>query len=395
MTVQGSKPPWPVLDPVALYGLPGKVVQEILPHTESDPVALLVSFLTAFGNAVGPVPHAKADAAQHPARLFTVLVGDTSRARKGTSWRNIKRIFETADPSWVDECLVGGMATGEGLINTVKDPNVEKRALCVEEEFARTLIMGNRGNNILSQIIRESYDNGNIRTMTKKPMIATGAHIGIIGHCTMEELTVRLSFLHRVSGFANRFLWFAVTRSKLLPHGGKLDHNKLQLLGIEVLDKLGDARDVGRMKRTDAAEKLWEKMYKEIAQETLYGEVGALTARSEAHLLRLSVAYALTDGKPVIDVPHLEAAWALMRYSVDTLIYIFGFGDPAIDQLFTGIREAGARGLTFTQQSAIFSRNIPADRLDAMRAVLERQGYIETMQVPTEGRAQNVSRSLR
>lgn len=394
MPVHGSNPPWPVLDPAALYGLPGKVVQEILPHTESDPVALLVSFLTAFGNAVGPLPAAKADAAQHPARLFTVLVGDTSRARKGTSWRNIKRIFEIADPTWVDECLVGGMATGEGLISTVKDPNFEKRALCIEEEFARTLIMGNRGNNILSQIVREAYDNGNIRTMTKKPMIATGAHIGIIGHCTMEELTVRLSFLHRVSGFANRFLWFATRRSKLLPSGGSLDENKMKMLSIDVVDKLADARDVRRLTRTPHAERLWEHYYKQIDAETLRGEVGALTARSEAHLLRLSVAYALTDATDKIDVPHLEAAWALLRYSVDTLIYIFGFGDPLIDQLFTAIRES-KQGLSLTQQNDLFSGNVPKERLQAARDVLERQGYIVTASTPTAGRSLTVSKAVR
>jgi hypothetical protein len=336
-----------------------------------------------------------ADAAKHPPRLFSVLVGDTSRARKGTSWRNVRRIFEVADPEWVDACIVGGMATGEGLISTVKDPNVEKRALCIEEEFARTLIMGNRGNNILSQIVREAFDNGNIRTMTKKPMEATGAHIGIIGHCTIEELTVRLSFLHRVSGFANRFLWFVVKRSKLLPSGGSMDENALKLLGIEVVDKLADARDVTRLHRTDDAERLWHHYYQQIDAEGLKGEVGALTARSEAQLLRLSVVYALTDGKAVVDVPHLEAAWALLRYSIDSLVYIFGFGDELIDSLYTAIREAGPKGLTYAEQSHFFSRNIAADRLQDARSVLERQGYIVNDSVATGGRPAGVSKAVR
>jgi hypothetical protein len=46
---------------------------------------MLLTFFAAFGNAVNSGPHAIADAARHPARLFTCVVGQTSKARKGTS----------------------------------------------------------------------------------------------------------------------------------------------------------------------------------------------------------------------------------------------------------------------------------------------------------------------
>lgn len=46
----------PELDEGALYGLPGEVVQTIAPHTEGDPAALLLSYLTMLGNAAGPQP---------------------------------------------------------------------------------------------------------------------------------------------------------------------------------------------------------------------------------------------------------------------------------------------------------------------------------------------------
>jgi hypothetical protein len=47
------------LSELALYGLPGDVVATLDPHTEADPSAVLVSFLVAFGAAVGPGPHAE------------------------------------------------------------------------------------------------------------------------------------------------------------------------------------------------------------------------------------------------------------------------------------------------------------------------------------------------
>lgn len=75
------------LDPAALYGLAGEVVRTIEPHTEADPARLLLTFLAVFGAAVGSCPHALADGAEHPPRLFVVLVGPTSKARKATAGR--------------------------------------------------------------------------------------------------------------------------------------------------------------------------------------------------------------------------------------------------------------------------------------------------------------------
>jgi hypothetical protein len=80
---------WPVLNTKALFGLAGEVVAAISTESEADPAALLATFLTAYGNSVGPVPHARAGGAQHPARLFTLIVGDTARSRKGTSWADM------------------------------------------------------------------------------------------------------------------------------------------------------------------------------------------------------------------------------------------------------------------------------------------------------------------
>ena len=107
--------PWPVLDPGALWGLAGDVVRTIEPHTEADPAGLLIDFLVSFGSAVGPAPHALADGSEHPARLNAVLVGQTSRARKGTSRAQIRRVLEVADPGWTDQRCHGRPLLGRGI----------------------------------------------------------------------------------------------------------------------------------------------------------------------------------------------------------------------------------------------------------------------------------------
>jgi hypothetical protein len=54
-----AEPAWPVLHDGAYYGLAGEIVRSIEPHSEADPVAILLQFLAAFGNAVGICPITK------------------------------------------------------------------------------------------------------------------------------------------------------------------------------------------------------------------------------------------------------------------------------------------------------------------------------------------------
>jgi hypothetical protein len=63
---------WPTLDPAALHGLAGDVVRLIEPHTEADPVALLVSFLSEFGAMLNRGPHLILDGSYHPLLFWPV-----------------------------------------------------------------------------------------------------------------------------------------------------------------------------------------------------------------------------------------------------------------------------------------------------------------------------------
>lgn len=115
------------------------------------------------------------------------------------------------------------------------------------------------------------------------------------------------------------------------------------------------------MRRSPDAEALWEDLYNSIDDE-VDGMVGALTARAEAQMLRLSVAYALTDGSAVIDVPHLLAARAVWKYSEETIAYAFGdsMGDEVADRMLVELRPAGDGGLDGSSLSAVFGRHVNA-----------------------------------
>src|SRR5262249_17495491 len=159
----------------SFYGLAGDIVRTVERHTEADRVAILAHVLAFFGNAAGPTPHIRVGADVHRANLFIVIVGRTSRGRKGTSEGQARRIFTEADEEWTKNRVVHGLSSGEGLIDAVRDPDPnddapppDRRLMVVESEFAATLRVMRRDGNTLSAILRQAWDSGDLRVITRK-----------------------------------------------------------------------------------------------------------------------------------------------------------------------------------------------------------------------------------
>jgi hypothetical protein len=385
---------WPVMASAAYHGLAGEVVEHILPDTESDPAALLLQYLVSFGNAVGRQPHYLIEQTQHFPNLFTVLVGQTSKSRKGTSAERIRAIFKIADPDWTRERIKGGMSSGEGVISAVRDPvygmrkGVEelidagvsdKRLLLDEREFFGALAVLKREGSILSRIVRDAWDCSEIlQTITKhSPTHATRAFISIVGHITVEELRRTLDETSMANGFANRFLFSCVKRSKLLPHGGDMNDDVTGRLGAQTLEALTAARAIDRVTMTKAAARHWVDVYTALAHGAP-GLLGAITDRAEAQTTRLALVYALLDQAPQIDVKHIEAALALWRYCEASARYVFGdtVGDPNADSILRALRNAGAAGLSRTELFNLFNRNLTANKIDAALLTLLGTGKV-------------------
>lgn len=393
---------WPTLAPEAFHGLAGEVVETVAPHTEADPVALLADLLVSFGNAVGSGPFVRVGGAVHRANENVVLVGRTARARKGQSRAEIREVYAGADPGWSAERVMGGLASGEGLIAAVRDGTgdddagvPDKRLLVFEPEFARVLGVASREGSTLSAIVRECWDSGRLRVMTRRdPLVATGAHVSVLAHVTLEELTRKLTETDAANGFANRFLFLLVERARLLPSGGALTADDFGRLGRFGRNALEGARRVGAMSRSAECEELWRHLYGVIAEQDAGGLFAAVTARAEAHVLRLSMLYALLDGSATIETAHLEAAWALACYADESAAFIFGrnLGDPVADRLLEALRALPeGQGLDGTAQRDLFGRHVSGARLQDARELLESLGCVENAKDMTGGRPRVVT----
>lgn len=387
-------PSWPKpLAVEAFLGLAGAVVRTLEPHTEADPAALLINFLVAYGNALGRGAYAVAEADRHGTNLFAVLVGESAKGRKGSSWGHIRELFRRVDPTWSAGCVTSGLASGEGMIWEVRDPIEktdkhgdpeivdagvsDKRRLIVEGEYASVLKVLSREGNTLSTVVRLAWDTGDLSTLTKNnPGRATGAHFSIIGHVTRDELLRYLNDTEAGNGFANRYLWVCTRRSKVLPEGGGIVN--YQALTSSLALSLFRERERGEreIKRDEEARAMWADVYGDLS-EGRPGLLGSVTGRAEAQVLRLSVLYAAIDGAEYVGREHLLAALAVWEYVEASARYVFGdsLGDPVADALLGALRRDGV--LPKTKLHDLFGRNYPVGRIETALGLLERFGLAQ------------------
>ncbi len=122
------------------------------------------------------------------------------------------------DPEWAERCIGSGIASGEGLIHAVRDPLVirrkartkeeraradedgriedesdpgvdDKRLLVIQGELAQVLRVMQREGNTVSPVLRDLWDHGNARGLSKQqPEKTTGSLVTLIGHITIGEL---------------------------------------------------------------------------------------------------------------------------------------------------------------------------------------------------------------
>jgi hypothetical protein len=350
----------------------------------------------AFGSLIGRKPHYRAESDRHFTNLFAVIVGQTAKGRKGTSWGQVRAVLHNVDEAWAGGRVSSGLSSGEGLIwavrNEIKgfvkstkgkepeeqviDPGVnDKRLLVTEGEFARVLQSAERQGNTLSAVLRDSWDTGELSSLTKNsPARAEGAHISVLGHITRDELRRLLTDTAAANGFANRFLWVCSKRSKCLPDGGSLGREELSDLSRRLRDCASFARTIELMERDSAAREIWHKVYPELS-EGKPGLFGAVTSRGEAQVLRLSCLYALLDTSAVVRAEHLSAALAVWEYCEHSAKFIFGgaLGDATADEILRALR-GRPEGMTRTEISLFFGRNKQSAEISRALALLAEYG---------------------
>jgi hypothetical protein len=371
---KAPKPPVP-LRPEALHGLMGDIVKYFEPYTEAHPAGMLFLLCTMSGNYIGRGPHAKVGFEEHFLNFFNLTIGD-SGAGKGQSESVISPFFKKIDPDYIKSCIHNGVSTGEGLIRYVQDEVLvkrknkqgnweevvkefgveDKRAVVIDEEFNNILNSNAKLNATLGGVLKKSWDGPDELKVgnATNPYKATDPHISIVGHIITDELLSGLTSLDMMNGFANRFLYTYVERTKDLDEGGEIASLNLDkhiqafkniFKYIKHQNKIGN----NEVKRSKNSERIWKKFCKKWRNVKHSGVLNSITKRARPQVLRLSTLRALMDGSFEVKTQHLNAAIAMWDYSFDTAKFVFGetSGDSFVEEIKT-ILEMHPLGMTFT-----------------------------------------------
>ncbi len=389
-------PAVPVAGPDIYTGILGEVTMVAEPGTEADPVGILGSLLTMASVDIGPSPHVQVGNDRHPLLIWSLLFGRTGSGRKGGATQTSALFMRSACPDYASYAT-SGLSSGEGLIERVrdadgKDEGVEdKRLLAIETEFGTVMTRAAREGSTLAEVCRQAWNGDPLSVMNRKRYSASWSHIGIIGHIPPKDFRHRLAAADLAGGTYNRYLPLYVERSKRLPIPPGTDPATVAYLGGTLGRALADAHGVTRLQLDGDATDLWcDQLYDEFTAADDEEEAWAeFMRRAAPYCLRIAGVYAVLDGRRLISKGDLTAAGALVRYSTASARYVLGgqLRDPRMDRLTREITAAGDTGLTRTEISGLFGRNLPKALLDELLADLLDGGGYEVTQVQTGGRA--------
>ncbi|MGY6278285.1 DUF3987 domain-containing protein [Methylomonas sp. MgM2] len=400
---------FPEFDASNLYGVAGDVARIVSKNSEADPMAVYCSFLAMSAAMFGRFKYIQIGDTRHYARLYVALVGASSRARKGTSYNPVSRIIQKTEEIYLQRSnnptlssLViadGGLSSAEGLIYQVRDQSEEKegkgggplwdgvedkRLLVVEEELANVLKISQREGNTLSPILRKAWDGGNLAPMTKNNRLkSSDPHINLLSHITQFELKQMMAKADLHNGLANRFLWVSVRRTRKLAFPQPMADDDVLKIANRLSKAFMKSVIPEAVSFTSEARYFWVRKYYEVSTDKA-GLIGSLTSRSEAHVMRLSLLFALLDGNALIDVRHVQAAIDLIDYCNESVKFIFTTPDDTkassdADRLLLAL----ARGpMTQTEVNKLFSGHKTRRDLSQMLSDLQALNKIKSVPKP-------------
>lgn len=419
----------PVLSDKAHHGIAGEILELVGPYTEADPAGILSTTIATFSCMIGTGRKVTGPITQ-PINCWFILMGETGIGRKGTADNVVASFMHDVDDYFWENCRTPSLSTGEGLTYSVRDaklldsgvgdnyemeeglPNVEsiKQMLVTSTEFAGVMSKSQGGT--LGPVLRDAWDGKNLAIHTKDAYHSTNPHITVLGHVTPTEFGAKLKSHDMAGGTYNRFLPMFVEMPHELPWPERPSDYDKKLSGIT--DRLRTAVLFGTIEGEvafgeDAKEFYIAHVYPEYNDTRDDSEtMKQFTTRRLPYVMRIAATYALMNERDVISKEDLEAAKAVVDYSIESARYIEKNISPITvakgresnlreeaELLKRSLELAGEAGLSRTEISvSVFNANRHRHEIDAMITIigakvrktpLPKGRPRETVYLPTEG----------
>jgi hypothetical protein len=397
MPSEPTPPGWPALRPAALPGIVGEIVGGLLPHTEADEAALLLTLLAAVGNVAGPRPWVDLAGQRHPLLVWPVLVGVTPRCCLPTAWAALAPVLTAAFPGWFAACAATpatlNLSLGDrihaapqlpALSPSGHTPQPDPRLFVVDEDGA-ALAMRARGRPSSRLRLAFAGRSHGLPTQHAAPPPAPARHLSIVGHISLVALLRSLRSPEAATEVASCFLFACVRRSKLLPEAGPPPPALIQRLASELARCCPTSlSQEGVLARDESAAARWREAYPTLTADRP-GLFGAVTSRAEVQVMRLAAIYAFLGDRRVISRADLDAAFAISDYAAESLRWIIGWqtGDPVVDTLLTALQRGP---LSNEQLLNLFNRRLSGRRIAGTIEQLVQDGIVVLDKIPSGSR---------
>jgi hypothetical protein len=392
----------------APFGVLGEFTELTSKYSEAHPMAVLATALTMVGNMMSPYMGYSVGKTWHPPLMYTLIVGPTSEGAKGQSESRCEELMEMIDGGWVDK-ITSGLSSGEGLIEAIADAQptgeystiqskkvahtynkgvADKRMMIFEPELGRLIKVLQRQGNTTMETLIDLWDRGYASKLTIQRRSVHDARISVVMHSPTVVIQETMSYDWLMNGFGNRFLWIWSKRTHLEPIGYKIPEGSLDPIATDIADAIALLADRYTQRKrplevgfTPDGADYWEELYEELSKDKYSGVLETAMGRRRSYARRLAMIFAALDFKKRIDIPHLDAAMALIDYNEETLVHLFGdsTGDKMADRIYLNLLEH-ASGLSRTELvTGVLQGNYSKEQIDtAMKKLVERGLVRET-----------------
>ena len=297
---------WPAPpDPAAYHGLAGAIVERLAPHTEADPVAILTQLLIACGAMLGharvlpgrsdqtPSQRVRAPRRRHRQSAQRQLV----RSRRPPTHRRAPQLPLARRDRPVQR---RGTDLGRPRPRKTRTPARTTSDCSSSNPSSRPSSRHtSREISTLSPTLRSAWDGRPLALLTRTaPATATQPRTSRSSATSPRPSSPATPPpIELANGFLNRFLIVRLPPRPAAPRRRR--PRPVERHRPSAVPRRGPAarrhRPPGHVSTHDARE-LWWHAYPQLTQPT-HGLAGHITARAEAHTIRLALIYALLDGQ--------------------------------------------------------------------------------------------------
>jgi len=277
-------------------------------YLETPKQFLFVSYLTCLGNLVSKRLTIASEIKIQP-RLFTVLIGQSARARKSTS---MDKTIEHFSSVVEDFGICHGLGSAEGLQRLLRNKENQQSGLLLTWDELRAFVdKAKIMNSVLLACINTLFETNRYQNSTKKTSInLKNAHISILGASTLETYSRMFDSNFLDIGFLNRVFVVVGDSKPRFSFPSKIPKHETDIMAVNLRKIISHVGDGLELDMTHDARKKYDFWYMNFP-DSIHAR------RLDGYAIRFMMLLAVNNLKHEIDLETVNDAIALCDWQLE------------------------------------------------------------------------------